>query len=228
MKILFVNNLPLADSESGVYTTNLAKDLTDNGHECAILFPENTVKYKKYGDIKLFPVFFKDEEEIEDQVEFNFPCFSTHPRSHYNFMDMSRKDRNEYLEVFFRSIYKAIYEFEPDIIHGQNLWVLSGISSTISDIHRLPVIVTSHGSDMISINNEHRRNIEWGTVWAHEAYDYASKVIATSEDNLKLLEDEFGQDDKVVLILDDDNVKEVEDIYKKTLGITEKTNKRKQ
>ena len=81
---------------------------------------------------------------------------------------------------------------------------------------------------MISINNEHRRNIEWGTVWAHEAYDYASKVIATSEDNLKLLEDEFGQDDKVVLILDDDNVKEVEDIYKKTLGITEKTNKRKQ
>ena len=127
MKILFVNNLPLADSESGVYTTNLAKDLTDNGHECAILFPENTVKYKKYGDIKLFPVFFKDEEEIEDQVEFNFPCFSTHPRSHYNFMDMSRKDRNEYLEVFFRSIYKAIYEFEPDIIHGQNLWELGTV-----------------------------------------------------------------------------------------------------
>ena len=64
MKILFVNNLPLADSESGVYTTNLAKDLTDNGHECAILFPENTVKYKKYGDIKLFPVFFSRQLNV--------------------------------------------------------------------------------------------------------------------------------------------------------------------
>ena len=207
MKILFVNHFPLTGSGSGVYTTNLAKSLTDLGHECAIVFPENRANYEEFEGIKLYPVFFKNEEEIEDQVNFNFPCFSTHPRSTYNFMDMTRGERNEYLEVFFRNISKAIYDFEPDVIHGQHLWTLSGISANIAQMQQIPLVVTCHGTDIIGINNEREKGINWGTEWAHEAFDYASSIITISNNNMKLLEEEFGESDKVRLIKNGINTK---------------------
>ena len=200
MKILFVNHFPLTGSGSGVYTLNLAKSLMKRGHECAVVFPENRREYEKFPGIKLYPVFFKNEDKIEGQLDFNFPCFSTHPRSDFNFMDMTKKERSAYQEAFYRKTFEAVYDFNPDIIHGQHLWTLSGISCTLGEIYRLPLIVTCHGTDIIGINNEREKNINWGTEWAHEAFEYASSVIAISTDNLKLLTKEFGKSKKVKLI----------------------------
>ena len=89
MKILFLNHLPLVGSGSGVYTTNLAKSLILLGHEVCSIMPENETKNvydETFKGIKMHPVYFKNEEEIDGQLDFNFPCFTSHPRSSFNFL----------------------------------------------------------------------------------------------------------------------------------------------
>ena len=222
MKILFISHFPLTNSDSGEYTTNLAMSLTQMGHECAIVYPENMDKCEEIDNIEVFPVFFKNDIKREDQLNFNYPCFNDHINSKFNFLDMSRKERSEYQEAFYRKIIEAIYFFQPDIIHSQQLWTLSGISSVLAEIYGLPLVVTSHGPDLQGINREHDKGIEWGTVWAHEAYDYASKIISTSNDNKEQLEKEFGKDNKVELI-EDNSITKIENVYKKLLNSKEKT-----
>lgn len=65
MRILFINHFPLTGSGSGVYTANLAKSLTRRGHDTAIIFSENRKEYENYDGIELYPVYFKDSENIE-------------------------------------------------------------------------------------------------------------------------------------------------------------------
>ena len=131
MRVLFVNHFPLTGSGSGVYTANLAKSLVRKGDEVAIVFPENRSEYEKYDNIKLYPVFFKNQEVIPgvNQSEMNFPCFTTHPRSTFNFRDMTPSQRSEYEKLFYNQIKKAIQEFKPDVVHAQHVWTLAGISA---------------------------------------------------------------------------------------------------
>ena len=200
MKILFINHFPLTGSGSGVYTLNLMQSLTKLGHECACVFPENRSHYEQFPNLKLYPVFFKDEEEIANQLPFNFPCFSTHPRSTFNFMDMNQSEKRSYQNAFYKKIFEAIITFNPDIIHSGHIWTLSGISSVLAEKENIPLIITCHGTDIIGINQEKEKNLNWGREWANIAYNYASSIITISKDNNKLLEEIFGKNDKVKLI----------------------------
>lgn len=89
MKILLTNHFPLKGSGSGVYVENIAKELVRNGHEVCIIMPENTTKIKKINNVKIHPVYFKRKEKIEGQLDFNFPCFDSHPRSNELFSKIS-------------------------------------------------------------------------------------------------------------------------------------------
>lgn len=190
MKILFVNHFPLTGSGSGVYTANLAKSLQRKGHDVAIIFPENRSNYEKYDGIKLYPVFFKNEENIEnvDQIDMNFPCFTTHPRSTMNFRDMNEKQRKDYEKVFYNKINEVIKDFKPDIIHAQHIWTLAGISSKCAKEHNIPLVITCHGTDLMGIQDEDKRNENWGTEWSKKAIEYANKVITISKDSNELAE----------------------------------------
>lgn len=120
MKILLINHLPLVGSGSGVYTSNLAKALKKMGHEISIIMPENETKNlesDEFKNLKLHPVYFKNEEEIQGQLDFNFPCFTSHPRSTLNFYDMTELQFNQYCEAFDKAIKEEIDTFKPDIIH---------------------------------------------------------------------------------------------------------------
>ena len=193
MKILFVNHFPLTGSGSGVYTANLAKSLTRLGHEIAIIFPENREKYEEYDGIKLYPVFFKNEKNIPNvqQLDMNFPCFTTHPRSIFNFKDMTQEQRNIYEKVFFNKINSVIEEFKPDIVHAQHIWTLAGISAKCCEKYNIPLIVTCHGTDLMGINAEKERNENWGTNWSNYAVNYADSIVTISKDSNKLTEEIF-------------------------------------
>lgn len=122
MKILLINHLPLVGSGSGVYTTNLAKSLKKAGNEICIIMPENETKNinsDEFKDFKIHPVYFKNEEEIPGQLDFNFPCFTSHPRSSFNYYDMTEEQLNKFCEVFDKAIKEEIDEFKPDIIHSR-------------------------------------------------------------------------------------------------------------
>lgn len=188
MRVLFVNHFPLTGSGSGVYTANLAKSLVRKGDEVAIVFPENRSEYKKYDNVQLYPVFFKNQEVIPgvNQCDMNFPCFTTHPRSTFNFRDMTPEQRSEYENVFFAQIRKAIGEFKPDVVHAQHVWTLAGISAKCCEEKDIPMIITCHGTDLMGIQDEAIRKDSWGTNWAKLATKYADSVVTISEDSHEL------------------------------------------
>lgn len=190
MRILFVNHFPLTGSGSGVYTANIAKSLIRKGNEVAIVFPENRKEYENYENIKLYPVFFKNEETIfnANQSNMNFPCFTTHPRSTFNFRDMTEEQRKEYEQVFEEKINTAINEFKPDAVHAQHVWTLAGIAAKCCEEHKIPMTITCHGTDLMGIQEEMDRNETWGTTWARKATEYAKNIVTISKDSNQLLE----------------------------------------
>ena len=182
MKILLINHLPLVGSGSGVYTENLAKALKKSGNEICIIIPENETKNVESKDFKLHPVYFKNEEEIPGQLDFNFPCFTSHPRSTFNYYDMTEKQLKEFCNAFDEAIRKEIEEFKPDIIHSGHIWIISSIACK----YDVPVVITSHGTDIIGIQKGDRYKKQ-----AEYVIKRAKKIIAVSKENCELIKANF-------------------------------------
>lgn len=192
MKILMINHFPLVGSGSGVYTMNIAKSLRNKGHEVCIIMPENVVDYKIEDGIRFHPVFFKGKEEIPNQLDFNFPCFTTHPNSTTNFFDLTDSQIEEYITAFRKAIREEVVEFEPDIIHGQHIWILSDLATE----YDIPLIVTAHGTDIVG----HQRSDRFHP-YTNDVASKCAQIITISNDNKELVEKEFPQaNGKTILI----------------------------
>ena len=192
MRILLVNHFPLQGSGSGVYVANIVKSLERKGHKTCIISPENTRVFSDIKNTKLHPVFFKHEEKIENQQEFNFPCFDPHPRSSLLFRDMTEEQIKKYAEVFRQAIKEEIEAFKPDIIHGQHIWILSSVASEFN----IPLVITSHGSDIMGYNwweNFHK--------YAHNAINKCKTVIAISKHNGEVIKDIFKENSQKVVTM---------------------------
>ena len=193
MKILFINHFPLVGSGSGVYTTSLAKSLISLGHQVCAIMPENETKNiydPEFKDFKLHPVYFKGEEEIEGQLDFNFPCFTIHPKSKLNFYDMTYDEYDKYCNAFDKAIKEEIEHFKPDVIHSGHIWTLSKIACK----YDVPVVVTSHGTDIIGLEKGDRFKKD-----AEFVVEHAKKIIAVSNDNGKLIKEFFPESNPVVI-----------------------------
>ena len=44
MKVLIMNHFPLEGSGSGIYTKNLARELSERGNQVTVIFPEHENK----------------------------------------------------------------------------------------------------------------------------------------------------------------------------------------
>lgn len=185
MRVLLINHLPLVGSGSGVYTTNLAKALRKLGHDVCIIMPENetgNIERDEFKRFKLHPIYFKNEEEIKEQLNFNFPCFTSHSRSDFNFYDMDEEQYNEYYQAFDKAIREEIDSFKPDIIHAQHIWIVSSIACK----YNIPTVITSHGTDIIGIQkgDRYRKQAEF-------VIEKAKRIIAVSEENKNLIVKNF-------------------------------------
>ncbi len=195
MKILLINHFPLAGSGSGTYTKNLSVSLAQRGHEVSIILPENTEEYEDVPGVRLIPVYFTPEDGSpapKGALPFNFPCFTTHPRSTLTFGEMTDEQLNAYLEAFRAAISDEIHKNRPDIIHGQHVWMLPSLASG----HGIPLVLTAHGTDLIGYDR-------WPKLrhYAKAAMDSSSAVISISKDNFSLLEERFpGSASKTVMM----------------------------
>lgn len=193
MKILLINHFPLEGSGSGSYTINIAKSLEKQNNEVCIIMPENKTKIKKIKNVKIHPVYFKDREKIKGQVNFNFPCMDTHPKSKNLFKIMTNLQLEQYKEAFKKAIEQEIKEFKPNIIHAQHIWVISRIASQ----YKIPTVITSHGSEIICYEENPRFQVE-----AQKACDGCKSIIAISKYNKELIEKFFPKNkDKIKIIL---------------------------
>jgi len=167
--------------------------------------PENIPINEELENIKIHPVYFKTKE-----LPFNFPCFTTHPRSKTTFYELTDEEYEIYKDTFDRAIAEEINNFQPDIIHSGHIWTLSALASK----YEIPLIITAHGTDLLGLQKNDERYFKD----AMEAYRKSSAIIAISEDNAKLVKETFqGSENKVYLIPNGYD----SDIFKKTGCIKE-------
>lgn len=190
MKILLLNHFPLTGSGSGVYTKTIAEGLVKNNHEICIIMPENEKIKTDNSKIKIHPVYFKNKEKIEGSLPFNFPCFTTHPRSTNTFSNLNDEQIKLYIQAFDQAIKEEIENFKPDIIHAGHIWILPAIASK----YNIPLIITTHGTDLIG----YEKDIIFRK-YANEAFNKAYKIITISNKNNELIKKIFDQD-KCILI----------------------------
>lgn len=182
MKVLLINQFPLFGGGSGIYTKNLAKSLTALGHEVQIIIPENTTEIEKIEGVEINPVFFKYKEEILDQLPFNFPCFTTHPRSSLTFNQLTDEQLKMYENAFRLKIKEVIENFKPDIIHSGHIWILSSIATEFN----IPTIVSSHGTDILGHQSWERFH-----KYCNKVIDQCKNIITISESNNEQVLQEF-------------------------------------
>jgi len=195
MRILMINHFPLMGSGSGTYTRNLAVHLKELGHEVCIILPENTKDPSAPDGVRLHPVYFTADgssERIEGALPFNFPCFTSHPRSVTTFADLNEEQLKMYIEAFHQAIEDEIETTRPDVIHGQHVWILPSLAAG----YGIPLVLTAHGTDLMGYD-------KWPQFrpYAEKAMDACASVISISKDNCTLIEERFPQDrNKIVMM----------------------------
>ena len=184
MKILMINHFPLEGSGSGTYTKNLAMQLAGLGHEVCVILPENRTQIQQYEGVRLHPVFFTYEEDIPGALPFNFPCFTTHPRSVVAFENLGEGQMEAYLAAFQQAIDEEVASWQPDIIHGQHVWALPSLAVGKG----VPLVLTAHGTDLMGYD-------KWPEMrhFAETAMEGCEKVICISRDNEALVRKIFPQ-----------------------------------
>lgn len=146
MKVLMPNHFPLQGSGSGIYALNVAKELVRMGHEVLVIVPEHEeIPADRYS----FPVevilFDNGQNSTLAEADFNFPCFTTHPRSVQTFYDLTDQQMAHYINLWRQHIGQAVQSFQADVVHAHHVWVTPFVASEIG----LPNIISVHGTDLM-------------------------------------------------------------------------------
>lgn len=170
MKALLVNPFPLEGSGSGIYTKNLAEKLVQLGHKVKVIIPEHEKVYNENFEIR--SIIFYNGRNDNYEVPFNFPCFSTHPRSNNTFYNLNQDEIKDYINIFYKTMREEVLKFKPDIIHAQHLWMFPYCASKLN----IPYVATVHGTDLKGFRKDKRY-----CPFALEGARKAQKIITISE-----------------------------------------------
>ncbi len=200
MKILMPNHFPLQGSGSGIYTYNVALELTRAGHEVLVIVPD----HQQVPDDKPFKtkaiIFSDGENDASSTLDFNFPCFTTHPRSVTTFYELTDAEMQAYIEAWREAMKNAIDDFKPDIIHAHHVWVTSYVASESS----LPYVISCHGTDLMGFKKGPRYQslVLEGAKKAHkiiaisrQVKSEAIKTYQLKEEQVELIWNGFGSED---------------------------------
>lgn len=170
MKVLIINHFPLEGSGSGIYTKNLARELSEMGHEVKVIIPEHEVM--NYNKFKTRTIVFKCNGNNNVDIDFNFPCFTSHPRSNNTYYNLSDNEMKEYINKFVEVTLEEVEIFKPDVIHAQHLWITPYAASKTA----IPYVVTAHGTDLKGFIKDKRYH-----PYALEGARQANKIITISK-----------------------------------------------
>ena len=170
MKVLLINHFPLQGSGSGIYTMNIANELVKNGHDVFVIDIDNKMDENSYN-FERRTIICDNSINPEADLPFNFPCFTTHPRSTTTYYDLSEKEIEIYVNTYISITSEIVEQFKPDIIHAQHLWVTPYAAMKSG----VPYIITVHGTDLMGYKNDKRYH-----KYAIEAASHAKKIITIS------------------------------------------------
>lgn len=147
MKIIQMMHFPLRGAGTGVYVDMLTKELIKRGDEVEVLCASHEKVDRSYA---VTPVLFKDAENTNFDVGFDFPVFASHPVSKgKQFGDLTEGERQEYTEVFRKKIDDLITTYKPDLIHVHHGWIIAAIVSE----YDIPYVITLHGTEYYAFDN---------------------------------------------------------------------------
>ncbi|MBW1846780.1 MAG: glycosyltransferase family 4 protein [Deltaproteobacteria bacterium] len=169
MKILMPNHFPLQGSGSGIYTLNVALELLRAGHEIMVIVPDHQPVNEYPFTTKT--IIFSNGDDHHSQLDFNFPCFTTHPCSTKTFYELTDSEMQAYIQAWRQHINEAILEFQPDVIHAHHVWVTPYIAFETG----LPYVISCHGTDLMGYKKGPRYR-QLALTGAQNAY----KIIAIS------------------------------------------------
>ncbi|MBE9478996.1 MAG: glycosyltransferase [Chloroflexi bacterium] len=173
MRVLLPNHFPLEGSGSGIYTQNVAREITNKGHEALTITPAHDEQEGFPFEVHTILFTAGGTKDISKRrLPFNFPCFTTHPLSTTTFADLDAGQRNAYVQAFQAAIDAAVSEWNPDVIHAQHLWVTSYVAYNTG----VPYVITAHGTDLMGF----RIYEDWKAI-ALEGAQHAPIVIAISK-----------------------------------------------
>jgi glycosyltransferase involved in cell wall biosynthesis len=174
MRILIINHFPLEGSGSGIYAMNLAKELSGRGNDVKVIFPENTKISNDIYPFEIRPIYFKSYDDLKDVdvIDYNFPCFTSHPRSNNTFYELTDEQMQLYIDTFINVVKEEVQNFKPDIIHAQHLWITPYAASKTD----IPYIITAHGTDLKGFRKDSRYH-----PYALEGAQKAHKIITISQ-----------------------------------------------
>lgn len=198
MRILLINHFPLEGSGSGIYTKNLAQELSKRGHKIKVIFPEHQKITDEYFETRA--IIFKGENNRDYEVNFNFPCFTSHPRSNNTFYDLNNEQIREYIKIMVDTTQEEADKFKPDIIHAQHLWITPYAALKTG----LPYVVTAHGTDLKGFRKDKRYHL-----YALKGSQNAKMIITISK--------QVNRDTKELYKIDDSHRKIILNGYDEVL-----------
>ena len=197
MKILMPNHFPLQGSGSGIYTLNVALELVRAGHEVLVITPDHQPVEESPFPVKT--IIFNNGNNENAELDFNFPCFTTHPHSKTTFYELTDAQIQAYLDAWRQYISEAISTFKPDIIHAHHVWITPYIASETG----LPYVISCHGTDLMGYKKGARYR-EYAMSAAQNShaviaisYQVQSEAMSTYQipkDKVPLIGNGFGTD----------------------------------
>ncbi|MEX2144802.1 MAG: glycosyltransferase family 4 protein, partial [Candidatus Spechtbacterales bacterium] len=142
MRILYLQAFPLYGSGSGTYARELAREVAKK-HTVAIVVPDK----RKISGVKIYPVNLP--------VKISFTGHPEWPNSGL-YMKVSGQELSANYLSYFKAIVDAINDFKPDIVHVHHLMPLTWIARFIKIAYGLNFIVTVHGSELPTLENDKR------------------------------------------------------------------------
>jgi glycosyltransferase involved in cell wall biosynthesis len=183
MRILYLQTFPFYGSGSGTYSRELAQQIA-KWHKVAIVAPDE----RKLKGVKVYPV------KLPVKI-----AFTGHPEwpECELYTKVSGKDLTRNYLAYFQAVAHAVDQFQPDILHVHHLMPLTWIARFIKAAYGLNFIVTAHGSELPTLQEDKR----YPQLTA-EALRRAARIVPnsnwTKEWMRKVFGDEFAKKTRVI------------------------------
>lgn len=161
MRILYLQTFPLFGSGSGTYARELAQEIAKR-HDVAMVAPDK----RDIPGVKMY--------EVKLPVKISFTGHPEWPDCKLYTKVSGHELSVNYLS-YFHKIVEAIDDFNPDIIHVHHLMPLTWIARFVKVAYGINFIVTAHGSELPTLENDKRYPYLTG-----EALGKATRIVPNS------------------------------------------------
>lgn len=142
MRILYLQTFPLVGSGSGTYARELAIEVAKK-HHVAMVAPDS----RRLPGVKMY--------EVKLPVKIAFTGHPEWPDCKMYTKVSGRELSSNYI-AYFEKIVEAVDDFAPDILHVHHLMPLTWIARFIKIAYGDNFIVTVHGSELPTLENDKR------------------------------------------------------------------------